>query len=242
MNKRKSKPKTNYCVRWNGAVVGTISAMSVRYTHALVGQLHEETVRKWVFATPSQDAREDTHHSLFKHYAGFDSEWAKATLNQEDREFYKSRADHGFDVFVEQWRERRVKWFEEVCKSVSPFDVRVIRWFKPGEAEKSWREPLALSVFPMHSSDTMSCSENERLLENEFWYSDWTKVVPVETEVSIPVAQRFAKMPKKAQRELLGLVCDKMIEKGAWDEIAVLLTNYLEGDAPLILKLLGGQR
>ncbi len=150
------------------------------------------------------------------------------------REFHNARIEGGFDVFVERSRNERIARFEAVSKDSSLFEVRVLKWLRPGEATKTTTERPALSIGMVDPHSWYN--------EGGDWYYDWTKVVPVETETTIPVGQRFAKMPKKSQRDLLGLVCDKMIERQAWDEIAVLLTNYLEGDAPLVLKLLGGQR
>jgi hypothetical protein len=42
-----------------------------------------------------------------------------------------------------------------------------------------------------------------------------------------------------AQREILTKVCDSMIASKAWDQIAGLLAVHLEGDADLVMKLLG---
>ena len=49
------KPQTTYTVRWKGSVVGTKGNTSVRYTHAVIGQLHEATVRKWACSAPGKD-------------------------------------------------------------------------------------------------------------------------------------------------------------------------------------------
>ena len=150
------------------------------------------------------------------------------------REFYKDRIAGGFDAFAQAWRNRRIEWFEGLDKSL--FEPRVLKWIKPGEANKTWMHREAISVF----SERDYADKPESVHENaRFSYED-LKIVPVESETSIPVTQRFAKMSKKAQRELLGLVCDKMIERKAFDEIGGLLTAYLEGDAPLIMKLMGG--
>ena len=107
----------------------------------------------------------------------------------------------------------------------------MIKWCRPGEVEKTKTDRNVLDYSP---ANELAADETNQ------WTFDWTKVVPVETETTIPVAQRFTKLPKKAQRELLGLVCDKMIERQAWGEIAGLLTAYLETDDPL--ELLGGRQ
>ena len=231
--KTRDAPKTAYIVRWNGAVVGTKQNTNVRYTHAVIGQVEEKGVREWAYATANQD---DEYRSLYDHY----EKYARDEPDSRYRAEYAARIEGGgFDVFVKRLREQRIKWFKELRQAEYPFAVHVLRWLKAGETNKMRQGPIAFEMYPGARSHRRSICD---LLENGVFSYDWTKVVPVETETSIPVAQRFARMPKKSQRDLLGLVCDKMIERQAWDEIAGLLTHHLEGDAPLVLKLLGGQR
>jgi hypothetical protein len=64
-------------------------------------------------------------------------------------------------------------------------------------------------------------------------------IVPIETETSLSVAQRFAKLPKTKQHEILNEVCDSMLKAKAWDQIAGLLAVHLENDANLVVKILG---
>ena len=72
------------------------------------------------------------------------------------------------------------------------------------------RTKRQLRVYPAYSYRSTNPATAD---ENQVWTFNWIKVVPVETDTTISVAERFAKMPKKAPRELLGLVCDKMIER-----------------------------
>ena len=82
-----------------------------------------------------------------------------------------------------------------LSKDRAPFEVSVIKWCRPGEAEKTKTNRYVLDY---SLSDELAADETNQ------WTFDWTKIVPVETETTIPVAQRFTKLPKKAQRELLG--------------------------------------
>ena len=225
-----SRPQTTYTVRWKGAVVGTKGNTSVRYTHAVIGQLHESTVRKWAYAAPGKDKQ---YRELYNWYEEVVRGGPSLPFDREYREFARARVANGFAAFADQYRKRRIEWFEQLSKDRAPFEVSVIKWCRPREAEKTKTNRYVLDY---SLSDELAADETNQ------WTFDWTKVVPVETETTIPVAQRFTKLPKKAQRELLGLVCDKMIERQAWGEIAGLLTAYLEGDDPLIMKLLGGRQ
>jgi hypothetical protein len=243
--KKQKLPKINYIVRWNGAVVGTISNSKERYTRAIIGQIDEKIVREWVYVTPDQD---EQYRSTFDHYARIAAEDPKTGAQRSvtpelvyaSHKLANSRIAGGFDAFAEQWRQRRIDWFEG-ARTGGFFDVRVLKWLTPGENQTEPRNggvriyPNSRSKFPeVHAEESY-----REIFENKYFPYDWTKVVPVETETTIPVAQRFAKMSKKAQRELLGLVCDKMIQQQSWDEIAILLSTYLEGDASLVLKLMG---
>jgi hypothetical protein len=225
------KPQTTYTVRWKGAVVGTKGNTSVRYAHAVIGQLHEATVRKWAYAAPGKDKQ---YRELFNWYEEVVRGGPSLpAFDREFREFAKARVADGFAAFAAQYRKRRIEWFEQLNKDGGPFGVSVIKWCRPGEVEKTKTDRNVLDYSP---ANELAADETNQ------WTFDWTKVVPVETETTIPVAQRFTKLPKKAQRELLGLVCDKMIERQAWGEIAGLLTAYLESDDPLITKLLDGRQ
>ena len=71
--KTKAVSKATYVVRRNGAVIGSTTSRSVRYTHALVGQLQEATVRKWAYSElgDEDDMEEGSagrYRNLFDHY------------------------------------------------------------------------------------------------------------------------------------------------------------------------------
>jgi hypothetical protein len=53
------------------------------------------------------------------------------------------------------------------------------------------------------------------------------------------VAQLFAKLSKEAQRSMLADLCDIMIERHKWDDIAAfLIGRFGPEDAPVILKMM----
>jgi hypothetical protein len=58
---------------------------------------------------------------------------------------------------------------------------------------------------------------------------------------SAAIAKVFSKLPKTTQRTILVDVCEQMITRKAWDEIAAFLVGQLGPDnASIVLKLLRG--
>jgi hypothetical protein len=69
----------------------------------------------------------------------------------------------------------------------------------------------------------------------------FVRLVSAESVEAISVAKLFAKLPKAAQRELLVGVCDKMIDRRVYDEIAAFLIGQLGGTEDVAMMIAAGK-
>ena len=106
------RPQTTNTVRWKGAVVGYEGSTSVRYTHAVIGQLREATVRKWAYAV-----RRARINNTASYIIGTRKSFAadhRCLSTGNIREFARCGVTNGFAAFADQYRKRRIEWFERL--------------------------------------------------------------------------------------------------------------------------------
>lgn len=169
--------------------------------------------------------------------------YSHALVQQVDEAAERARAyatepdefDHQLWTNWQGRREGHFATFESMCahnrqEEISRFESMPRAIFQPYVAK--WLRP----------EDVAACNPTAANVKS--WYSHnykVAKIVPVESEETVSVAQRVAKLAKPVLRDVLADVCNKMIERKAWDEIAHFLVAQLgPEDTPLVLKLVRG--
>jgi hypothetical protein len=224
MNKKPKPRKIEYVAKLDGVIVGR-RLSHLPYTHAVVVQENEERERQRAYATePDESCRKS-----YKEYAqiansspgarNLTNSWRR--LSTRDIELAERRIRGKFDAYFQHHREFMIEYFEE-RKTKGAFEPKVERWL----LQKDVAERTA--------------DYNQDLVgEHGFW--KFVRIVSAESVEGLDIAKAFSKLSKSTQRTVLADVCEKMITRKAWDEIAAFLIGQLgPEDAPTVIKLVRG--
>jgi hypothetical protein len=219
MTQKRKPTKMQYSAKLNGAVVGR-RVSHVPYTHAIVLQESEDRAHKDAYATEPDDwLREHYNEDVQiansrpgdKH-----PRWGRSkhlwlsTISARTIEEAKKGIEGGFNAYFQRYREDRIKRFEEE-KAKEEFEPKVVKWLRLEElAEQSERY------------------KQEHVENPGYW--KFVCVVPAESFEGMSIAKAFSKLPKATQHTILVDVCEGMLNRKAWDEIAAFLVGQLGPD------------
>ncbi|CAN5142591.1 hypothetical protein BH10PSE10_BH10PSE10_04710 [soil metagenome] len=227
MTQRPKPRKIQYSAKFNGAVVGR-RVSHVPYTHAIVVQESEDRAHKDAYAPEPEDwlrqyYNEDVQIANSRPGAKH-PRWDRSkhswlsTISARGIEEARKNIEGGFEAYFQRHREDRIKRFEEE-KIKGAFEPKVVKWLRQEElAEQTDRY------------------KREHVENPGYW--KFVCVVSSESVEGISIAKSFSKLPKTAQHTILAGVCEQMITRKAWNEIAALLVGQLGPDiTSTLLKL-----
>ena len=222
--------KIEYVAKLDGAILGRRSSPNV-YTHAIIAQLDEEVERRYAYAAkPQEYEREwfDRYAAVAKSkigelYPGSSTRGQTHLVTADKINDAKKEIAGGFKAFHARQRQERIDDFER-DKRDGRFEPRVVKWLRPEDPR------------PKFDPDKQNEWKISVLTYN---FSRWkfARYVPAESVEHFSIAEAFAKLSETTRRTILTDICDKMLTRHAWDEIAALLMRELGADyAAAMLK------
>jgi hypothetical protein len=215
------KRKIDYVAKLDGIVVGRRTT-HVAYTHALVVQYDEQAARQEAYAAFDPETLEWLRKE-------FDIECAAAKCQDGDlsprwlsRPNNRSRLRYITAYGIESAKKEIVGGFKGYCARYRQLKIdqfeRLKRegYFQP--KVQGWRQ----------QDDRRDEYPAEEWKERQLVFA---RYVPAESAEAFSVAKSFAKLSKTTQRAILADICDKMIARKAWDEIAAFLVGQLGPDS-----------
>jgi hypothetical protein len=143
------------------------------------------------------------------------------TISIHSIERAKEEIQGGFEAYFQRHRGDRIQRFEQK-KADGGFEPKVERWLRQEEVAAK------------------TADYNERHADDPGYWK-FMRIVSVESVEGRDVAKAFSKLSKTTQRAVLADVCEKMIARKAWDEIAAFLIGQLgPDDVPTVMKLVRG--
>jgi hypothetical protein len=230
MTKKPKPRKIQYVAKLDGVIVGR-RVSHVPYTHAVVLQENEDRAREDAYETEPEDwLREhyDEDVQIANSRPGArHPRWGRSkhswlnTISVHSIERAKKDIEGGFEAYFQRYREDRIKRFDEE-KAKGEFEPKVAKWLRQEElAEQTARY-------------------NQEHAENPGYWK-FVRVVSAESIEGVSIAKSFSKLPETTQRTILADVCEQMITRKAWDEIAAFLVGQLGPDTTsTVLKLVRG--
>ena len=231
--KRPAKRKIDYVVKFNGEIIRRFTS-DITYTHAIVTRRDEDSARHEAYEPDAETI--EYRRSIFDDYTQEAATLQSGTPGYVDamgRSRYgmvrvddklkaiNERIRDGVDAFLERWRQGCIQTF---------IDRKNIGYFKPSVGQNAWLRPGELAT------------KGEEFFKNGWRGGEglYLGIVPLETEQSPSIAKSFSKLSKTTQRAILSDVCEKMIARKAWDEIALFLSGQVGDDVATLIKIVRG--